>query len=61
MIKKKSNNQLIFDFIMLALEINYSWTNRGQKLKKAKLEKIGKELVKRELLTIEQVETILYL
>ena len=59
MIKKKSNDQIIFEFVMLLLNLAYDYSNRGRKGKKAKLDKLGRELVKRDILTIEQVETLL--
>lgn len=58
MIKRKTNDQIIFEFVMLLLNLAYDYSNRGRKGKKAKLDKLGRELVKREILTIEQVETL---
>ena len=59
MIKKKSNDQIIFEFVMLLLTLAYDYSNRGRKGKKAKLDKLGRELVKRDILSIEQVETLM--
>lgn len=59
MIKRKTNDQIIFEFVMLLLNLAYDYSNRGRKGKKAKLDKLGRELVKRDILSIEQVETLL--
>ena len=59
MIKRKTNDQIIFEFVMLLLNLAYDYSNRGRKGKKAKLDKLGRELVKRDILSIEQVETLM--
>lgn len=59
MLKRKTNDQIIFEFVMLLVTLAYDASNRGKKGKRAKVDKLGRELVKRDILTIEQVETLL--
>ena len=55
-----TNDKLIYEYVLTKMEIANDYTRRSKKGKMAKVEKLGKELVKRELLTQEQADELLH-
>lgn len=55
-----TNDKIIYEYVLTQLEVAHDYTRRGKKTKQAKIEKLGKELVKRELLTQEQADELLH-
>ena len=55
-----TNDKLVYEYVHTHLEVAYDGTRRGKKTKQAKIERLGKELVKRELLTQEQADELLH-
>lgn len=55
----KQNNEIIYAFVNTLLGIAYDNTRRGKKGVWEKAEKLGTELVKREILTEKQVYELL--
>lgn len=54
----KQDNEIIYTFIETLLSIAYDNTRRGKKGAWEKVEKLGKELVNREILTEQQVNEL---
>ena len=55
-----TNDKLIYEYVLTKMEIANDYTRRSKKGKMAKVEKLGKELVKRGLLTQEQADELLH-
>ena len=55
-----TNDKLVYEYVLTQLEVAHDYTRRGKKTKMAKIERLGKELVKRELLTQEQADELLH-
>lgn len=55
----KQDNEIVYEFVDTLLGIVYDNTRRGKKGAWEKAEKLGTELVKREILTEQQVQELL--
>ena len=55
----KQDNEIIYAFVDTLLGIAYDSTRRGKKGAWEKAEKLGPELIKREILTNQQVTDLL--
>lgn len=57
---KLTNQELVYQYVLTQLEVARDYTRRGKKMKMIKIEKLGKELVNRDLLTQEQADELLH-
>lgn len=53
---KKTNNEIVREYIATMLSWAYDSTRRGQESKRRKIKKLGDELVERGLLTQEDAD-----
>lgn len=59
-ISMKTDNEIIFEYINELMRFAYDNSNRGKKGMLTKIEKLGAELIKRGILTEEQVHYLLW-
>ena len=55
---KKQDNDIVYEYVLAQLQVALDHTRRGKRGAMAKIDKLGRELVKRNLLTQEQLDDI---
>ena len=57
---RKQDNEIVYEYVATQLSVANDHTRRGKKGAMKRIEKLGNELVKRELLTNEQAKELLW-
>lgn len=59
-VMRKTTNEIVYEYVKTQLQVSQDFTRRGKKGAMTRIERLGNELVKRELLTQEQADELLH-